>query len=51
MSTIQRADRIAVLDGGRIMEIGNHHELIADRGHYHRLYSLQFGSAVGAGAT
>jgi ATP-binding cassette, subfamily B, bacterial len=51
MSTIRRADRIAVLDGGRIMEIGNHQQLFADRGHYHHMVSMQFGSAVGAGAT
>jgi ATP-binding cassette subfamily B protein len=51
ISTIRRADRIAVLDGGRLSEIGNHHELFADRGLYHRLYTLQFDSPVGAGAT
>jgi ATP-binding cassette subfamily B protein/subfamily B ATP-binding cassette protein MsbA len=50
MSTIRHADRIAVLDGGQIIEFGDHHQLLADRGHYYRTCSLQFGSAVGEGA-
>jgi ATP-binding cassette subfamily B protein len=42
LSTIRRADRIIVLDGGRIAEMGSHAELIRRRGHYYRLYTRQF---------
>ena len=42
LSTIRRADRIIVLDGGRIAEVGSHAELIRRRGHYYRLYTRQF---------
>jgi ATP-binding cassette, subfamily B, bacterial len=34
LSTIQRADRIAVIEGGRLVELGNHAELVAQRGRY-----------------
>jgi len=42
LSTVQRADRILVLEGGQIVEQGSHAELMALQGVYHRLYSLQF---------
>jgi ATP-binding cassette, subfamily B, bacterial MsbA len=45
LSTIARADQILVLDRGEIVEQGSHAELLARRGAYYRLYSLQFGDA------
>ncbi len=42
LSTIKRADRILVIEGGRIAEMGSHAELLRARGHYYRLYTQQF---------
>jgi subfamily B ATP-binding cassette protein MsbA len=42
LATVRRADRIVVLDGGRIVEQGRHGELLARGGTYARLYELQF---------
>jgi subfamily B ATP-binding cassette protein MsbA len=41
LSTIRNATRIAVLDGGRLVEIGSHDELLAKGGAYARLHALQ----------
>jgi len=42
LSTVQRADRIIVLEQGRIAEIGTHAELLRTGGLYERLYRMQF---------
>ncbi|HTM63508.1 MAG TPA: lipid A export permease/ATP-binding protein MsbA [Gammaproteobacteria bacterium] len=42
LSTVEHADKIIVMDEGRIIEIGSHQELLALNGHYARLYNMQF---------
>jgi subfamily B ATP-binding cassette protein MsbA len=42
LSTVRRADKIVVLDQGRVCEVGNHEELVNGGGIYQRLHSLQF---------
>jgi ATP-binding cassette, subfamily B, bacterial MsbA len=42
LSTIERADRIVVMDAGEIVEQGTHAELLAKGAHYANLYSMQF---------
>ena len=43
LSTILSADRIIVMHRGKVRETGTHRELLAARGIYHRLFTLQFG--------
>jgi ATP-binding cassette, subfamily B, bacterial MsbA len=42
LSTVRRATRIAVIEGGQITEIGTHDELMQHSGTYRRLYNMQF---------
>lgn len=42
LSTVRDADKIVVMDQGRVVEIGNHEELIARQGRYYSLYMTQF---------
>lgn len=42
LSTIRDADKIVVMDKGRVVEIGNHDELLNKKGYYYNLYMTQF---------
>jgi subfamily B ATP-binding cassette protein MsbA len=42
LSTVEHADKIIVLDQGKIIETGNHETLLAQNGHYAKLYRMQF---------
>ena len=42
LSTIQHADKIIVLSHGKIIEEGNHNQLLLNKGNYYRLYTLQY---------
>jgi ATP-binding cassette, subfamily B, bacterial MsbA len=48
LSTVERADRIVVLEAGRVVESGRHAELLAAGGLYARLYHLQYSRPVQA---
>ncbi|MBQ3000709.1 MAG: ABC transporter ATP-binding protein [Oscillospiraceae bacterium] len=45
LSTIRSADNILVLDQGQVVEQGTHESLMAQKGHYYKLYNAQFDSA------
>ena len=47
LATVRRADRIVVLEGGRIVEEGGHRELLGRGGVYARLHELQFQESAG----
>lgn len=42
LSTVQKADQIAVMDQGRLVELGTHTELLKKGGHYSQLHAIQF---------
>ena len=42
LSTIESADMILVMDSGKIVEYGTHHELMTQNGQYAKLHRLQF---------
>ncbi len=46
LSTIQNADRILVMNQGKIIEQGKHQELLSQKGFYYQLYNSQFASSV-----
>ena len=50
LATVQRADRILVLDGGRIVQQGTHHTLLEQHGLYRDFCLLQFGHQGGVAA-
>lgn len=46
LSTIRQADKIVVLEAGRIVEAGTHDQLLSAKGLYHRLHDLQFAASA-----
>ena len=48
LQTIVNADRICVIEAGRLVEAGAHAELLARKGHYHAFFSAQFGEKAAA---
>jgi ATP-binding cassette, subfamily B, bacterial len=48
LSTVRHADRIHVLERGRLVESGSHEELVAEGGLYAALWRVQTGDAMGA---
>jgi ATP-binding cassette subfamily B protein len=49
LSTIRNADKIVVLDHGRVAEVGRHHDLLKANGVYARLYAVNYGLTSGGG--
>lgn len=50
LSTIVNANKIVVMDKGRIVELGTHAELLAQKGRYYNLYTLQWAQQNGVGS-
>jgi ATP-binding cassette subfamily B protein len=50
LQTVLAADRILVIEHGKIVESGRHDELVAHRGRYYDLYQLQFNEPQAANA-
>src|SRR5690606_13238447 len=48
LSTLRKADRLIVMDRGRIVEIGHHEALMAAEGHYYKLFMAQARTAEAA---
>lgn len=46
LATVQKADKILVMEKGQVLEAGNHQELLAKNGKYRKLYELQFAAEV-----
>ncbi|GIP40758.1 lipid A ABC transporter permease/ATP-binding protein [Paenibacillus sp. J31TS4] len=51
LSTIQHADQIIVMHKGKVREMGNHYQLLARKGYYHRLFELQYKEQARAQST
>jgi ATP-binding cassette subfamily B protein/subfamily B ATP-binding cassette protein MsbA len=51
LSTVRKAHQIAVLDQGKVVEVGTHEELLQKGGYYSRLYGLQFSNTETANKT
>jgi ATP-binding cassette subfamily B protein/subfamily B ATP-binding cassette protein MsbA len=51
LSTIVNADKIVVMDRGRIVEMGRHEELLAQRGRYYNLYTMQWAAQMATAPT
>ncbi|NLD86936.1 MAG: ABC transporter ATP-binding protein [Clostridiales bacterium] len=49
ISSVKDADRIYIIEGGRITEVGTHEELLRNKGYYHSIYNLQQGIASKGG--
>jgi len=47
LSTIKNAHRVLVIDQGRVLESGSHHELLAQKGTYYNLYHTQLAKEPG----
>jgi len=49
LSTVRDADRIWVLDAGRVVEAGSHDELVSSGGAYAAMWAIQTGAAAAVG--